>query len=547
MANIKFFALGGLDENGKNSYALEINDDVFIINYGNKIPVSSTNGIDTIIADFSYISENIDRIRGVFISDVTNENFSALPWLIMNVKGLQIYSSAFSNFLIKDRLFKYNLGHTNFKLNILNLKGQKIGNTFVKAILCAGALPGTLGFQFDTEDGSIIFMSNLVNGNLGMFGNTRLDLIKNGTKKILALICDSGMANYNGRTIENIDIEKSLNSIFKSATPKQRIIVGVYDNELASSYKVLELALKHNRNVITYGKTFHQLIELIKSANKNIEFPKILDYKNIEKEENCVVIISGSVERLYNRFIRISENNDVYLKIREDDRVIMIAPPVNGLETQSTFMLDELARITPFISDFSSLDHYRYRPAKQDIVDIVSALKPKFFIPIQGLYRYMIVAKNEIVKNNLLTNDKVLILKNGKVARFKNSELIPKSETLPHIGEIIIDGFGIGDISKEVIFERELIAKDGVVIASILTNKKKEIYSDITFKYLGVIPSDQREELDDHLKNVIVSAFYDSEDFSQKFLQNKFKKLIKKQIFKLKNKEPLVVVLISEI
>ncbi|MGL4343410.1 MAG: ribonuclease J, partial [Metamycoplasmataceae bacterium] len=484
MANIRFFALGGLDENGKNSYVLEINDDIFLINYGTKTPISSTNGIDTLIADYDYIQENIKRVRGIFITNINNENFSALPWLLMKIQGLKIYCSTFSSFVIKDRLSKYDIGNSNYEIITMNSKGTKIGNILIKPLLLASSVPGTFGYQFETEDGNVLFMNNFVNGDLGIFGNTNLNFIKNENKNILALICDSGMANFNGRTIDNIDIKKSLEKAFINSKSNERIIVGVYDNDLASSYQILELALKYDKNIVAYGKTFHQLIDIIKSANKNIKFPKIIDYKRMEKEENCVIIISGTTERLYKRFLRISDGEDLYLKLKNDDRVIMIAPPINGLETQSTFMLDEVARITPHIYDYSSLEHYSYRPAKQDIVDIVSILKPKYFLPIQGLYRYMVVASKELQNNNFPQN-KIIILKNGRIAEFINGELDSQNKRIANAGDIIIDGFGIGDISKEVIFEREIIARDGVIIVSLVINdKEKKIYDNIDIKYM---------------------------------------------------------------
>lgn len=547
MANIKFAALGGLDENGKNCYILEIENEIFVINYGNKTPISSTNGIDTIIPDFSYLQKNKDRIKGIFISDITDENFSALPWLLMKIKGLTIYSSMISNYIIKDRISKYIIEHNDFKTEIINPKGQKIGKTFVKPIPCASSLPGTLGYQFETSDGNILFFSNIVNGDLKIFGNTRLDFIKENNKNLLALICDSGMANYNGKTIENIRIYDSIAKIFENSNQNERIVVGVYDHELATTYQVLEMAMKYNKSVVAYGKTFYELLEIIKQLNKNIKFPKIINYRKLQNEKNCVVIVSGTIERLYKRFLRITENEDVYLKLKANDKVIMIAPPINGLETQSTFMLDEIARITPHIYDFSSLEHYRYRLAKDDIVEVTKVLKPKYFIPIQGLYRYMVVAQKELIKNEIITQDRSLILKNGKIAEFQNGDLISRSEKIPHIGQIIIDGFGIGDISKEVIFERENIAREGAIICSIFTTKNKDLFSKIDIKFLGIIPKNDRDELKTILKEKVIENYYLNKDLGIKDLQHKLKKVIKKIVFKKHHKEPLVIILISEI
>ncbi|MGL5357668.1 MAG: ribonuclease J [Metamycoplasmataceae bacterium] len=548
MSLINFFALGGLDENGKNCYILEIDNDLFIINYGKKVPISSTNGIDTLIADYTFIEKNAHRVKGVFITNIDNDNLAGLPWLIMQVRGLKIYSSSFSNFVINNRLEKYNIEHDDYEVLGINPKGLTIGSVFIKPYILASAVPGNLGLQFNTNDGNILFLSNFVVGELGIFGNTNLDFIKKNNENLLALIIDSGASNFNGRSIDHIDLTNSLEETFSKSNDDERIIVGVYDNDIYSAFQIITLAKKYNRKIIPYGKTFNQLIDLIISTNEEISFPPILYYKEIEKQEKVVVLISGMIERLYKRFLRITEGEDIYIKLRNNDHVIMIAPPINGLEAQSAFMLDEIARITPNIYDFSSLEHYNYRPAKQDIIDISTLLKPKYLFPIQGLYRHMITTQREVIKTgkNIAS---IPILKNGKVAKIENGQLISQNEMMKNIGDIIIDGFGVGDISSEVIFERETLARDGVIIISIITDKNyKKLYNNIDIKYIGVIPSENRPKIDEIIKKLIISKFFSTEGKNKsKELNNNLKKLIKKLIFKITSKEPFVIVLFSEI
>ena len=550
MSNVRIFALGGLDENGKNCYVLEVDKEIYVINSGTKIPISASHGIDTLIPNFKYLEDNANRIKGLFITDVQNESFSALPWLLMMVPNITIYCSDFSVFLIKERISKYNIGKSNHSLKTIE-KGEQIGSIIVEPIELAGALPGTLGFNFKTLDGSVIFMFNFVDADLGVYGKTDIAKIKAENPKILALIMDSGMSNFNGVSSQHIDIKNLLDDKFNSIKENERIIIGSYDHEMSSLQQILDLAKKYNRTVITYGRIYHQLLEFLINSNPDLVLPKIVDYKKIKDEKSCVVIVSGTVERLYKRFVRITDDNDVYLKINNTDHIVMIAAPVNGLETESTYALDELARKTPHIIDYTDNEFYRCRPAKEDIYNIIQTLKPEYFIPAQGLYRYMIVAVKEAVRAGL-TQNKSIPLQNGKIANFKDGDLISQKERIAEIGDVIIDGFGIGDISKEVIYEREVIARDGVIVVSALYDKKtKKLFDHIDIKYIGVITSDGREETDILIENTVINIYYDELKYFAKFslynVQDTIRKVVRKKIFKLTDKEPMVVIIFNEI
>ena len=556
MVNARFFALGGLDENGKNSYVLEIDNNIYIINCGTKVPITYSHGIDILIPNFQYLIDQRKRIKGVFITDIQNESFSALPWLVMDIPQIPIFCSQFSKYPILERMSKYNIDQKNINVNIIPKEGIKFkdDNVIVKPIPVAGALPGTIGFAFITKEGdNYLFLANLVDGNLGVYGKTDLLKIKKDYPNINALILDCGMANFNGKSSEKISIKKELNQIFKETPETERIIIGAYDQEMVSLQQVLDLAKKYNRAVVTYGRSYYQLLTLLKKSQPSLDLPEILDYRAISNHnQNIVVIVTGTVERLFKRFIRITENNDVYLKLNKKDHFVMLAPPINGLETESTYALDEIARITPKITDVAEDKFYRCRPTKQDIIDIVKTLNPNYFIPIQGLFRYLSVAIRSVVQSGYSQN-KCILLQNGKVAHFKGKELITQKERISQVGDTIVDGFGVGDISKEVIFERETLARDGVVITSIMINKEtKKLYNNFSIRYIGVISLQERETIDELITNLIKEIYYKAlntlqQKFSLTQIQTTLKKSIRKKIFKKTDKEPMVVISFNEV
>ncbi|UVD81971.1 ribonuclease J [Mycoplasma iguanae] len=548
MAKINFFALGGLDENGKNCYVLEVDNDLYIINSGTKVPISSVNGVDTLIPDFKFLEKNQKRIKGVFLTDVKNESFSAIPWLLMRVKNLKIYCSVFSKFIVLERLSKYKIGHNNFEVISL-IKRTQIGMATITPISVAGALPGINGYNFETADGNILFLLNLVVGNLGLFGNTNLNFIKkvtNNEKPLLALFLDSGKSNLPGKSIDKIGITSKIEKVFQETKEESRIIIGAYDEEMFILNEVLTLAQKNDRPVIIYGRNYSQLLELSIRINKEQKMPKFLEYKYANKTKNAVILVVGKVERLYQRFLRITEKNDVFLKLKSEDSVIMIAPPVNGLEVTHALTLDEIARISKNLIDVSESEYYPLRPAKEDIAKIVSFLKPEHFIPLQGLYRYLVVASQEANKAGV-SKAKSYVLQNGKTLSFVDGKLFSQKGFIKDAGETIIDGFGVGDISHEVIRERETLGRDGVIsISSLLNYKTKKIEGEINIISSGTIIKEIKTEIHDMISSIFIQVCNENNLKNLKDVQEKIRKVVRKLIFKKIDKEPIVLVTFYE-
>lgn len=542
MAHVNVFALGGLDENGKNCYVLEYNSEIFIVNAGAKIPISSTNGVDTLIPDFDYLVKNKNKIKGIFITDAKNESFSALPWLLMKIKGLKIYTSSFNKIMIMDRLNKYKINQGDYEIFTIN-KEMEIGSIRVRPILVAGSMTGTIGFDFITQDGDFIYLFNFVEGDLGIYGKTSFQDIKASLRgrKTLAIIADAGHSNYPGKAIDKIGLPKNIKEVFEKTKNNERIIVGAYDEEMTSIHEILNLAIKYKRPVVTYGKTYGQLLHLLQMVDPKMKIPEIIDYRTISKHKNVVVLVTGSMERLYSRFIRVTENNDVFLKLKPSDVVLMIASPINGLESLAAVALDEIARITPKIVEITSNEYFRHKPTRQDLVNLINVLEPKYFIPAQGLYRYLIDVSTYVKKETKIDKNSCIVMQNGRIAHFVNGVLFSTNGKIKPVGDTIIDGFGIGDISSEVITERETLGREGIVLISTLYNPRtKKLMGKLHINYVGVIDKNDKKNVTDLIRSIIIQTITSESFTGLKDLQERLRKVIRKKIFKVTDKEPLI-------
>lgn len=545
MSNVNIFALGGLDENGKNCYVFEYDEKIYIINSGTKIPINSNNGIDTLIPNFDYLVKHKDKIVGIFITDVKNESFSSLPWLLMKLPNIPIYTSKFNKILVADRLSKYKLNETKIKINILD-QPTKVGPIFVEPIELAGSMPGHIGLDFITPEGDYVFMFNFVEGNLGIYGNldfAELAKTRFAKRKVKMLVVDSGRANYNGRAIDKIQLPRQVEEAFMAAKPDQRIIVGAYDEEMYAISQILQYAYITKRPVIAYGKTYGQVLEIIKLAKPDLKLPQIIDYQYANKTKNAVVLVTGTTERLHARFLRITDNKDVYLKLQPTDTVIMIAPAINGLESLEAVALDEIARITPKIVEATNSELYRHRPAREDLVKLVNILKPEYIIPAQGLYRYLLDASKYIGNESTVNPKNIFVLQNGQVVHLIDGKVVSYKGKVKEIGDVIIDGFGVGDISTEVINEREVLGREGVVLIIARYNSKtKSFIGSMQVNYVGSIDKDEKKEATNLIKSTIINLIESKTFDGIKDLQNQCRQVVRKKIFKSYNKEPIVVV-----
>ena len=539
MSNINIFALGGQDENGKNTYVIEVENDIYIVNAGIKVPVNNHNGVDGIIADTSYLVQRKDRIKGMFVTHAHDESFGALPWLIMDIPGITIYGSDFTIKAIKDRVSKYKIGHTDYKFQALE-KDNKIGNINVKTFGIANSIAGSLALNFQTKDGDIVFMSNFTNDDLGVYGKTDLEKIKSESNNILALITDARRANYHGTSSSKKDVTSLIEDKFKNADDNTRIIVGAYDEEMYTINEVLLLAHKYNRPVAIYGRTFGYLYSNLE--NKVGPEPKFIDFKTIGKVNNAVVLVTGTWARLYQRFERIASNKDVFLKLRESDVIIQVAPPVNGLEVDATKALDSVAKIAPNITDVSDKEYYPTRPTQDDIEEVVKVLKPKFYLPISALYRYLVVASKAAIRGGV-TRDRNLVLQNGKVASIIDGELASQNGRIKEYGDVLIDGFGVGDISYSVIRERQTLASGGLIaIGAQIDRRTKKVIGESNIQFVGVAAKSELKELNELVSGIIIQKVEEADKFDLRELQNDVRKRVRKVVSKVVNKEPLVVI-----
>ncbi len=473
MSKIKIFALGGLNEDGKNMYVVEVDHDIFIFDAGLKYADDKMLGVDYIIPNYDYIKKNRKNIKGIFITHGHYDNMGALSEILKEVPDLPIYGTSFTMEIIKDDLLADNLNVKNLRV-IKPHRKINFGKNSVFPISLTHMIPDNVGYVLYTPDGAIFYTGNFVFDST-MLGAYKTDIGKLayvGKQGVLCLLSESLYADKQGFTSPNHRTSKAIREVINNT--EGRILYNIYQAQL---YRIQELFNEINntdRNVVIMGKNLESVI--LKAIDKDyVKFDKkrILPINHV-RDEKVVVIISDERERPFSNLKRIVRGYDKFMTVTAEDTVIFASPIEDGMERTATKILDGLARVGANVVELSKKKYLSHHASSEDLMLMIDLMQPKYYMPVIGEYRQQ-VANFNVAKEVGMDEDHILLRLNGEVAYFENGKLIDNGMKVP-VDDILIDGLAAGDVGELVLKDRELLSDSGIVIITATISKEtKEI------------------------------------------------------------------------
>lgn len=465
MAKIKIFALGGLNEIGKNMYVIDIDNNIFIFDAGLKYADDSMLGVDYIIPKYDYLVQNKKKIKGIFITHGHDEQMGALPDILPALENAPVYATKFTMEIIKRELAESNINYTK----LIEIKPHvkiNFGKISIFPISLTHSVPDSVGYVINTVDGAIFYTGNFVFDS-SMLGPYKTDIGKLayiGKQGVLCLLSESMYADRKGFTAPSNRIGSIVNEVLDQ---NGRIVVSVFPNQF---YKIQELfnGIMHtDRNVVIIGKRLQDII--INSINLGYMKFDINKVKTIShvNDENIVVLVADEREKPFSNFLRIIRGYDKFIKINKNDTVLFMSPVFPGMEKSSTKLLDGIARIGSNLIDISS-KYASHHASSEDLMMMISLLNPKYYMPVNGEYRHEIANKKAAIASGM-KEENILCKLNGEVVYFKNGKLVEDNIKIP-TDELLIDG-EVGDVGEIVLKDREMLSDNGVVVAVITIDK----------------------------------------------------------------------------
>lgn len=550
MDQVRIFALGGLDENGKNMYVVEVNEAIFIIEAGLKYPDTDQLGVEFIIPDFSYLVENKDRIQGIFITHAHDDVVAALPYLLKQI-NVPVYTGNLTANIIHDMLKKEGVKNTKIH-RMKRTSKQTIGGVKVRTFPMTHAFPDNFGLAIATDQGYIVYTGEFI-VDYDMLQQEYLcdlnELSDIGKKGVLCLLSESQAADKSGHTAPKHRITNLIEPIFESS--HGRVLISSYSQSLFRIIEIIELAKKYKRKIFFHDKGMRDLLhqlEIVKYYNVPREMEvKEKDFK--DDMEDVVVLITGNGKNLFRTMSNIANHEDKHVSFRTSDTIIVASPIVSGTELDANNMENEIYKEGGKIFTLDSKTVLSMHPSSEDLKMMLYLFQPKYYIPIKGEYRHLFMNAQLATKMGY-SPDRILILDNGQVAAFDNKVLKSVSDRL-ELEDTLIDGKENWDVTGVVLKDREVLSTDGVMIIGVgVRYKTKEVINGPDVQTRGLIYLKDADyiikEVGNIMENCILTAVKEKR-YENLAVRGEARDKITKYLMKETGKRPMVLPVIMEI
>lgn len=476
MSKIKIFALGGLNENGKNMYVVNVDENIFVFDAGLKYPSANMLGVDYIIPKFDYLKENRKKIRGIFLTHAHDGNMGAMPDIMEEFPDVPVYATKFTMTVLKMELEKYNIEATNLK-EIRPHSKLDIAGFSIFPITVTHSIPETVAFVLYTDDGAIVYATDFVFDS-AMLGAYKTDIGKLayvGKQGVLCLMAESSYAYREGHTSPKHRISKKVWDLLNQTD--ERIVISVFPEHVYRIQEIFDEVARTKRKIVIMGKKLQNLVNYAKDFNYlHYDENLIGDLSNIN-DKDVVILISDDKEKSLASLEKIISRYDKYITLKEGDTVFIAEPVYPGNEKKVAKIMDDLSRLDVEVVTLSYKTYALHHPSSEDLMQMINLMNPKYYFPIKGEYRYQYMNAS-VAEQAGMEKDRILLKQNGDVITFVDGKLVDKAETI-NADETLIDGNSSDDIGNLVLKDRELLSKNGIVIVSATIDKKtKKIIAD---------------------------------------------------------------------
>lgn len=550
MSKIKIFSLGGLNENGKNMYVINVDDSVFIFDAGLKYATDKMLGVDYILPDYTYIKENRKKIKGIFLTHGHDSNMGAMADILYDLPDLPVYATKFTMEVLKEDLSESGVNATNLK-EIRPHSKLTFGELVVFPISVTHSIPDAVCYVLYTKDGAIVYTGDFVFDST-MMGNYKTDIGKLayvGKQGVLCLLSESIYAEKEGHTSPNNRVSGFIREVLHKN--ENRIIATIMTAHIYRVQELLSEISNTKRKIVIMGKNLQNII------NKSIEMGYISFNKNQigdlsnANDKDVVILISDEKEKPYMNLERILKGFDKYIKLKDTDTIFITEPPSEGLEKRTALIMDEIAKKDVNAVCLNAKKHLLHHASREDLMLMINLVNPKYYFPVKGEYRHQVM-NAEIAERLGIPKENIILKQNGDVATFIDGKLI---DDLDHIetDEILIDGKSQGDIGDLVLKDREMLGENGIVIVSCTLNKKtKEILAGPEILTRGFVYVKESGDLLKETQDICLEVIKDCIDIENKKVDyNKIKNDVRERLGKYFYKEteckPMVITVIQEV
>jgi len=548
---LKVFALGGLEEIGKNLTVYEYEKDIFIIDCGLAFPEDEMLGIDIVIPDITYLIENKERIRGVIISHGHEDHIGAVPYLLKQI-NVPIYATGLALGLIGKKLEEHKIRDTAELIEINAGDSIKLGVFEIEFIRTVHSVPDSIALAIRTPMGTIVHTSDFKIDHTPILGEP-IDLrrfAEIGQKGVRLLLCESTNVENPGFSLSEKVVGETFERIFMNA--KSRIIVATFASNVHRIQQIVSAADRFKRKVAVVGRSMLNVIQVaVDTGYLNIPEGTLVDIntiKNIRKSK-LVILSTGSQGEPMSALTRMATSEHRQVDIVKDDLVIISAKPIPGNEKMVNSVINDLFKKGAQVIYESLHDiHVSGHACREELKIIHSLIKPEYLIPIHGEYRHLI-KHGELGEEMGMDKKNIFILENGQVLEMSAKKVQKRGSVTS--GRVFVDGLSVGDVGSIVLRDRKHLAEDGLITVIVaMERESNEIISGPDIMTRGFIYVKESESLMEELKLETEKALHDSININSsdwQAVKSKVRNKLRKYIYNKTKRNPMIMVVIMEV
>lgn len=550
---LSIYALGGINEIGKNMYAIQFEDNIILVDCGGKFPDESLLGIDLIIPDITYLLENKEKVRALIVTHGHEDHIGGIPYFLKKL-NIPIYATRFTLGLIEIKLKEHKILRETELIKIdaeSTLQFSPISVTFFRT---SHSIPDCLGIVFHTPEGVVVHTGDFkfdltpVNDQLSDIHK----MAKIGTEGVLALISESTNAERPGSTPSERKVGKHIEDAFLSADRK--IIISTFASNVNRVQQIVEATKMTNRKLALLGRSMVNVVSVaIERGYLNIPPDMLIDARKVMQlpPEEVVVLCTGSQGEPLAALSRMSNSDNRDVQILPDDTVILSASPIPGNENDVSRVVDNLfqlgAKVIYGSSNVTGM-HVSGHGYQEDLKLMITLMKPKYFIPIHGEFR-MLYLHRELAESVGVERDHTFIIKNGDVVDIEHGEA-RQTRKIP-AGDTYVDSVDIGEVGEIVLRDRKQLSEDGMLVI-VLTISKVDgtIISQPDTISRGFVYAKDFENLLRNVNRLVIATVQDIQEEEAKqwnVVKRKVKKAVGQYLFTQTRRKPMILPIIIEI
>ena len=547
---LRVIFLGGVGEIGKNMTALELGEDIMIIDCGSTFPGGDMPGVDLVIPDANYLIENRDKVRGIVLTHGHEDHIGGLPYILKDLK-VPVYGTQLTIAILEAKLRE---AKVQANLNVVKPGGVvSLGKSFKVEFVnvshsiagsCALSINTPLGLIFHTGDFKVDFTP--VKGNI-------IDLnriAELGNEGVLLLMCESTNIERAGFSLSESAVGKSINAILQDNT-ESRVFITTFASNVHRLQQLMDLAEKYKRKVVFAGRSMLNIVDVALSIGEfRINKDIMVDVDDINKyaDKELMIITTGSQGEPMSALSRIANDEFGKIQLHYNDLVIISASPIPGNERMVYNVINNLYRHgAKVIYESLAEVHASGHACREEIKLMHSLLKPKFFIPVHGEHRHLKKHADLAISMGMRPSN-IIITDIGDVVEVSDRTF--RCTERVRSGALLVDGLGVGEVGSLVLRDRKHLAQEGSVSTAVAIDMKSGEILGVDITSRGFAYTQDTDELlnqcKELVKNVLLGTDIKAQEDWNAVKQN-IRKEVKNFIFRKTKRSPMIIIQILEV